>query len=67
VAPKEESVDLVKDWLSSATSGDEAVISVEGDYVTVQASVNTVERLLKTEYSTFGNFSFISLGFDLES
>jgi hypothetical protein len=54
VAPKQESVDLVQDWLKTQTTSYDAEITVQGDYVTVQASVNTVERLLNAEYSTFG-------------
>jgi tripeptidyl-peptidase-1 len=56
VAPKQESIDLVKEWLARETSGSNAEVTVKGDYVTVQASVNVVEQLLKTKYNTFGKF-----------
>ncbi|KAF1969695.1 tripeptidyl-peptidase 1 precursor [Bimuria novae-zelandiae CBS 107.79] len=50
-APKEESVRFVQDWLNREVS--EAKVTVEGDYVTVEATVNSVEKLLKTEYKNF--------------
>jgi tripeptidyl-peptidase-1 len=55
IAPKQESVDLVKEWLANEVSSSNAEVTVKGDYVTIQASVNVVEKLLKAEYSTFGN------------
>jgi tripeptidyl-peptidase-1 len=54
IAPKQESSDLVMQWLTSEISSPEAKVTVKGDYVTVQASVNTIENLLNAEYSTFG-------------
>jgi tripeptidyl-peptidase-1 len=54
IAPKQESSDLVMQWLTNEISSPEAKVTVKGDYVTIQASVNTIEKLLKTEYSTFG-------------
>lgn len=54
IAPKQESNDLVMQWLTSEISSPEAKVTVKGDYVTVQASVNTIEKLLSAEYSTFG-------------
>ncbi|KAF2645222.1 subtilisin-like protein [Massarina eburnea CBS 473.64] len=53
IAPKQESTDLVTEWLESKLSSKDAEITAKGDYVTVQASVNTIEKLLHTEYSTF--------------
>jgi tripeptidyl-peptidase-1 len=50
--PKEESVSLVKEWLQSEISSSK--ISVAGDYLTVEGTVNAVEKLLKTTYSTYG-------------
>jgi tripeptidyl-peptidase-1 len=52
-APKEESVTLVKDWLEREISS--AKVSVTGDYFTVEGTVNAIEKLLKTKYSTFVN------------
>lgn len=60
IAPKEESVALVKNWLDKELS--DAKISVVGDYVTVQGTVNGVEKLLKTKYSAFGRTISILLG-----
>ena len=51
-APKAESVTLVQDWLKQEIS--DAKFSVTGDYVTVEGSVNAIEKLLKTQYNTFG-------------
>ncbi|PVH93299.1 subtilisin-like protein, partial [Periconia macrospinosa] len=53
IAPKKESVDLVQEWLDKELPSSGSDVTVKGDYVTVQASVNTIEKLLKTEYSTF--------------
>ncbi|KAF2728339.1 tripeptidyl-peptidase 1 precursor, partial [Polyplosphaeria fusca] len=53
VAPKQESVDLVTSWLESKISSSKAKIAVQGDYVTVDASVRSVEKLLDAEYSIF--------------
>ena len=55
ISPKEESISLVKEWLAREIP--DAEISVKGDYVSVQAKVKSVEKLLKTEYSTFGKCS----------
>jgi len=41
-------------WLTSEISSPEAEVTVKGEYVTIQASVNTIEKLLKAEYTTFG-------------
>lgn len=51
-APNEDSVILVKEWLEKEISG--AKISVMGDYFTVEGTVNAIEKLLKTKYSTYG-------------
>lgn len=54
IAPKQESSDLVMEWLASEIPSNEAQLTLKGDYVTVQASVNTIEKLLNAKYSTFG-------------
>ncbi|KAH8695789.1 tripeptidyl-peptidase 1 precursor [Phaeosphaeriaceae sp. PMI808] len=53
VAPKQESSDLVNQWLAKELPNGKAKITWQGDYVTVQASVQTIEKLLDAEYSTF--------------
>ncbi|KAF1955942.1 subtilisin-like protein [Byssothecium circinans] len=53
IAPRQESSDLVMNWLNESVLGEEAKVSLLGDYVTVDASVNAVEKLLNAEYSTF--------------
>lgn len=54
IAPKQESSDLVMQWLSSEIESSDAEITRKGDYVTIQASVKTIEKLLDAEYSVFG-------------
>lgn len=54
-APKAESVTLVQDWINKEIA--DAKVSVTGDYVTVDGSVNAIEKLLKTQYNTFGKQS----------
>lgn len=54
IAPKQESSDLVMQWLQGETEKTEAEITMKGDYVTIQASVDTIEKLLDAEYSVFG-------------
>lgn len=51
-APKEDSVKLVNEWLEKEISN--AKVSVTGDYFTVEGTVNEIEKLLKTKYSTYG-------------
>jgi hypothetical protein len=58
VAPKQESSDLVMQWLTSDVSSPEAKITTKGDYVTIHASVKTIEKLLNAEYSIFGMSNF---------
>lgn len=52
IAPKEESVTLVKEWLAKDIP--DAEVTVKGDYVSVQAKVKSIEKLLKTEYRSYG-------------
>lgn len=58
IAPKQESSDLVKQWLASDVSSPEAKITTKGDYVTIEANVRTIEKLLNAEYNVFGTSSF---------
>ena len=51
-APKEESVSLVTKWLRNEIPS--AKVSKTGDYLTVEGTLNTIEKLLKTKYSTYG-------------
>ena len=60
IAPKQESSDLVMQWLASELPSSKADITLKGDYVTVFASVSTIEKLLNAEYSTFGRCSHCS-------
>ena len=67
IAPKQESNDLVMQWLTSEISSPEAKVTVKGDYVTVQASVNTIEKLLNAEYSTFGKWLYLTIQLPLSN
>ena len=63
IAPKDESGDLVMDWLNSAGLGSHASLSQRGDSVIVEASISQIEKLLDAEYSAFGkNFCPSDLG-----
>ncbi|KAJ4311820.1 hypothetical protein N0V94_007762 [Neodidymelliopsis sp. IMI 364377] len=52
-APKKESVSLVNEWLKNEIPNTK--VTVTGDYFTVEGTVNDIERLLKTKYSTYVN------------
>jgi tripeptidyl-peptidase-1 len=52
VAPKDESKDLVFQWLESAGLSSNAALS--RDSVVVKATIADVEKLLKTEYVGYG-------------
>ena len=51
-APKDESVSLVKTWLQNEMPSGK--ISVTGDYITVEGTVDAIEKLLNTRYSSYG-------------
>jgi tripeptidyl-peptidase-1 len=57
IAPEQESKDIVIQWLSREISRTEAKITSKGDYITVQANVKTIEKLLNAEYSVFGMYN----------
>jgi len=69
IAPKDESKDLVLQWLASEGMSDSASVSAHSDAVIVEASLSQIEKLLKTEYSAFGMtfFFFSPECFDSES
>jgi tripeptidyl-peptidase-1 len=54
VAPKDDSRELVEQWLKSAGLSDHATISPRADSVIVEASIAQVEKLLNAEYEAFG-------------
>jgi tripeptidyl-peptidase-1 len=54
VAPKDESSNLVMQWIESEGLGDHATISPRLDSVVVEASISQVEKLLNAEYTPFG-------------
>lgn len=50
-APKDESVSLVKTWLKNEMPSGK--ISMTGDYITVEGTVDAIEKLLNTKYSSY--------------
>lgn len=58
-APKEESVTLVKKWLDNEAP--DAKVTVVGDYFTVEDRVDAIEKLLKTQYNTYGKLTALFL------
>lgn len=61
IAPKDESSDLVMQWIESEGLADFATISPRLDTVVVEASISKIEKLLNAEYSPFGGNAFFSL------
>ncbi|ORY17869.1 peptidase S8/S53 domain-containing protein [Clohesyomyces aquaticus] len=53
IAPAQESSDLVMQWLANDIASPKAKIQRKGDYVTITASVSTIEKLLDAEYEVF--------------
>ncbi|KAG0650254.1 Tripeptidyl-peptidase sed3 [Hyphodiscus hymeniophilus] len=53
IAPKDESSDLVMDWLKSQGLDNHATLSARGDSVILEASISQIEKLLDAEYSAF--------------
>jgi tripeptidyl-peptidase I len=59
IAPKDESGDLVMQWIEGEDLAHHTTISPRSDSVIVEGSIAQIEKLLKSEYNTFGNaFSF---------
>ena len=54
MAPKQQSKDLVMEWLDKEGLRDIADFSPRSDSVIIEGSVKQIEKLLKTEYSSFG-------------
>lgn len=65
IAPKSESKDLVMQWLEGEGLRDIATLSPRLDSVIVEGSIKQIEKLLKTEYSTFSKSNFQSLRLSL--
>ncbi|EHL00160.1 putative Tripeptidyl-peptidase SED4 [Glarea lozoyensis 74030] len=53
VAPKQQSKDLVMDWLNKEGLRDIAEFSPRSDSVVIEGSLRQIEKLLKTEYASF--------------
>lgn len=54
VAPKNESRDLVMQWLQTKDLSEHAEVSPRSDSIIVKASISQIEKLLDAEYSPFG-------------
>ncbi|KAH6674693.1 peptidase S8/S53 domain-containing protein [Halenospora varia] len=55
ISPKQESKELVMQWLENAGLKEYASLSPRADSVIVETTLAKVEKLLKTEYSAFFN------------
>ncbi|KAF4627954.1 hypothetical protein G7Y89_g10196 [Cudoniella acicularis] len=55
IAPKQQSKDLVIQWLESAGLKEHASFSPRSDSVIVETSVKNIEKLLNTEYQSYAN------------
>lgn len=54
IAPKDDSREIVEQWLKSEGLSDYATVSPRSDAIFVEASIAQVEKLLRTEYEAFG-------------
>lgn len=54
IAPKDESRDLVMNWIATEGMLDYASVSPRLDAVIVEAPIRQIEKLLKAEYEQFG-------------
>ncbi|TVY82340.1 Tripeptidyl-peptidase sed3 [Lachnellula suecica] len=53
IAPKDESKDLVMQWLEGEGLGDAASLSPRADSIIIKSTVDKIEKLLKAEYTAF--------------
>jgi tripeptidyl-peptidase-1 len=60
IAPKDESGDLVMNWLDLEGLGKHASLSARSDSVLIEATISQVEKLLSAEYSAFGKSPSLS-------
>lgn len=58
IAPKDESGEMVMEWLESMGLRSHAYFSKRGDSIIVEAPVAQIERLLDAEYSAYSECSF---------
>jgi tripeptidyl-peptidase-1 len=57
ISPKDESRELVMQWLNDEGLGKYVSMSPRMDSVVVQASISQIEKLLNAEYNAFGEQS----------
>ncbi|KAG8164491.1 hypothetical protein KVR01_006409 [Diaporthe batatas] len=55
IVPRDETRNLVMDWLESAGHGGNATYSARGDSIIVSTSIARAERLLDAEYNAYRN------------
>jgi tripeptidyl-peptidase-1 len=60
IAPKDESHQLVMQWLESEGLKSLAIPAPRGDSIVVQASISQIEKLLNAEYSSYGMYPAIN-------
>jgi tripeptidyl-peptidase I len=58
IAPKDESRDLVLNWVEEAGLGRYASSYPSSDSVVLEASISQIEKLINAEYSSFGECPF---------
>jgi tripeptidyl-peptidase-1 len=56
VAPKQESKDRVMEWLNKEGLGSVVEFSPRLDSVVIEGKLRQIEKLLKTEYASFGMY-----------
>lgn len=54
IAPRDNSSELVMEWLKSEGLSGHATISTRSDSVIIEASIRQIEKLLDAEYSAYG-------------
>jgi tripeptidyl-peptidase-1 len=54
IAPKDETSELVMQWIESEGLADYATLSPRLDAVVIEASISKIEKLLDAEYEPYG-------------
>jgi hypothetical protein len=62
IAPKDESRDLVLNWVEEAGLSRYASPYPSSDSIVLEASISQIEKLINAEYSSFGEYLLL-LGF----
>lgn len=56
IAPKEESRQLVMEWLGNNSLSDAASLNERGNIVIVETTVSKAEQLLNTKYNSYSEY-----------